>query len=360
MSNLIWDHSRCSHSHEDGFDSSDLTLDQLTETMQCWVNAFMPVGTSVWPWPAAPWNHDCNQSCPMFKHRNVYVCCWSGRYHVCSALACDRKEPSTSVPESETIVSPKRQKITCVECGRCHQPGEPICPGARDSSGHGGYLACPLTALVYPADFCHNFDQTGGGDTREGSDYKRNTHIDMSTHSHLTGKKKRKKTGGSDGLSKNDHSNRPHSGKPPAHPPIRFQDSYNKRLDIRSSVRALAPTLTQSELESTTDTVLSVHQNMLMTRAHQLEMPSYYTLAQHTLVVVYVMAEGGAEFNHHEYIPSSPALKCKLVKFKDQPATVVSNAQSKHNFKASKHMKFCMHEWTNTYKPIPTHTSCRG
>lgn len=44
------------------------------------------------PWTRQP-AHTCDSACPLFVHAGcVYICCWSGNYHVCTEDACDRLE----------------------------------------------------------------------------------------------------------------------------------------------------------------------------------------------------------------------------------------------------------------------------
>jgi hypothetical protein len=67
-------------------------------------------------------NHVCSSECPFWRHGDIFICCLNGRPHVCTDMACTRKQTT-------------------------HEAN-----------------ICELTGIAYPVDFEVTFEQ-GGGDS---------------------------------------------------------------------------------------------------------------------------------------------------------------------------------------------------
>lgn len=93
----VWHRSCCPHVGSlNGDFHVGLRGEDLLEGVRCFRAAFLDPVTGEWPWPTnleSAWCHVCGPQCPMFIHRgNLFFCCLSGNYHLCTAADCDKAE----------------------------------------------------------------------------------------------------------------------------------------------------------------------------------------------------------------------------------------------------------------------------
>lgn len=284
--------SNCRHSSAaSGYDGAELTEAELIETLTCFADAF---GPEPWPWkwemliPSmdywmpeyGPWpradpqwastqayfvahHHHCTNRCPLFKHRDVYICCWNGNHHVCTDIMCNRKVQM------------------------------------HDS------LVCSITSLSYPLDWGHSWDQPGGTDDASTS-YRQRVNCSNVGVAGIPKKKGKRKRAG-DGLSVPVASSRPSKRTRQRSSPLVEEPI------VRNLLRFVLPFLDEDGRGKIQRVVFDLWEAVQSTQAWaDTSLTSYYALDTHTLAVLYYMKECGLHIRGREVISPNPVLRAQL------------------------------------------------
>lgn len=185
----------------------------------------------------------CNSACPLFEHRNLFVCLWSGHYHLCNAMACDR---TTDMDDSRV---------------------------------------CEVTCLAYELDYLATYDQGV-----RSSQYKRDTQVSAP-------KPKKTAKQQSDGLSTG-FVQRPQSGG--AHHMVQKQLRMPAEEELRTTrklVATLLPALTEARRAELAAELLESYQRVKTCESFLKNSNGHFPLSTHVPIALYAMAQAGHTHN---------------------------------------------------------------
>ena len=256
--------------------------------------------------------HLCTSRCPFFKHRDVYICCWNGNYHVCTDIMCDRK----------------------VEMADAN--------------------VCSLTSLSYPLDWGRSWDQPGGTDDAS-TNYRARVNSANGDIAGMKKKNKRKRAG--DGLSVPIPLQSPNSSddspSTPRHARVRQRASpLVERPIVNNLLRFVLPQLTDAQRDELQTTILSLWEKVQTTTGWaETLLSDSYKLDTHTLTVLHFMKTGGSHMKGIVVVAPNPLVCKHLANIDKIPTTpLITNAARKlHRTHAGRFQNY-MYEWCDKYK----------
>lgn len=239
----------------------------------------------------------------MWRHRNVYICAWSGAAHVCSPLACDR---------------------------------------LRETEEH---MVCTLTGLTYDLDFQVTYEQ--GAISSESRRLRQVT----------SAKRKRKRCGGTDGMSTATPSPSP---PPPSGVSAGAVDlaRTNEIYDVDALVSGLLPELPLDKRKDLRNTILVCYNRVRQTEGY-LRVAGEYTIAVHTVATLYSMAQGGERYRTFTFIEADAEVRASLKTVNSQPSEVINARTRKHLRCSSGRLKAFMYAWVDRFAPRIATTHCK-
>lgn len=278
----------------------------LVPSMDYWMPEYGP-----WPRADPQWahtqayfvahHHICTNQCPLFKHRDVYICCWNGNHHVCTDIMCNRK---VQMPDA---------------------------------------LVCSVTSLSYPLDWGHSWDQPGGTDDASAS-YRQRVNCSNVGEAGIPKKKGKRKRAG-DGLSVPSAST--------SHVAKRTRQRSSPLVEspiVHKLLRFVLPFLSQPERDDIHNKVFQLWEAVQSTQAWtETSLTSYYALDTHTLTVLYYMKEGGLHIQGREVIRPDPVLRAQLPTIDRLPISdLITCKARKHHRKNAGSFRAYMYQWCKT------------
>lgn len=289
----------------------------LIPSMNYWMPEYGPWPRSDPNWASAQayfvaHHHICTNQCPLFKHRDVYICCWNGNHHVCTDIMCNRKVP---MPDS---------------------------------------LVCSVTSLSYPLDWGHSWDQPGGTDDASAS-YRQRVNCSNVGVAGIPKKKGKRKRAG-DGLSVPLPLQSSSSSSSPRIPPAKRTRQRSSPLVekpiVYNLLRFVLPFLSDEQRSEIQDSVFKLWEAVQSTQAWaETSLTSYYALDTHTLTVLYYMKEGGMHIQGAEVIKPNALLRAKLPTIDQLPlSTLITCKARKHHRKNAGSLQTFLYDYCDALK----------
>lgn len=303
----------------------------MTETLDCFLEC---CGTATVPhYP----QHICSPSCPLFQHRDVYVCRWSCNFHFCTQQSCNRLTSAVDASAAETQAAKKQRKGYIFDYN-----------GLPYSNGH----YCSVTGLSYAEEFHATFEQGA----RSAESVRAVAHVPMEGGKRGNGKRR------GDGLERRtpttpagspqssasaSASPSPPPGWPrrPRHPQLSRE---NEEGVVNLRISRMVPALPCASVQRVGRIILA---NWLRIKATHLYVHpptacTPYTLEGHVQVELYIMASPkGESYKGVVYVAHDAEVAQHIPPLKAQPVNVVTVKQSKHHRTYSKQHQARMYEW---------------